>query len=272
MVEVSLPKELAVDYLTSIILLISNTPFLFMLIIIWYFNVDEYASKRILISLFETIIIGCVLKEHFQAPPLPGHNGWSFPSGHAHLCATFWLNMLINNNSAYRKIAYFIYLVALAYAMNRSGYHYPSDIIAGYIYALITQNFMQIKNTTNQPYVQNMFLAVALVVSFAFADSKSSAVIIASSISLLLVAFFVEDTNTDLSNLLKKANLAKRLIANILIILLLYFIYKASGIIASKNILPESALVAASYPIAIIVSLILIPKTIINTKRYLHWI
>lgn len=142
------------EYITKFMIFITNFgDYLYitiLIIILFIFIKNKWIGILITINSINSTIINKILKSIFVRPRpnilrLIKQGGYSFPSGHAMACMSFYglLIYLIYNSNFKTKskviLIIFLSLLILLIGISRIylGVHYPSDVIAGYIISII---------------------------------------------------------------------------------------------------------------------------------------
>lgn len=142
------------EYTTRFMIFITNFgDYLYitiLIIILFIFIKNKWIGILITINSINSTIINKILKSIFVRPRpdvlrLIKQGGYSFPSGHAMACMSFYglLIYLIYNSNFKTKskviLIIFLSLLILLIGISRIylGVHYPSDVIAGYIISII---------------------------------------------------------------------------------------------------------------------------------------
>ena len=186
------------DYLSFCLLQLSQPHFWFSLIVLGYLNLNNRIYKTILSQMMLAILTSQVLKWHFHIPPLTGHSGWSFPSGHSQIFFVFCFCIM----RAYpcRSISAFLIILLsfFPWAMVRAGHHLYIDVIAGYIYgvgSIMLHTMVRHHFIVNR--LQSKYLAVfvgaiccALLLSTVITNIAFSA-----CIALCIIIYFQYDIN-----------------------------------------------------------------------------
>jgi undecaprenyl-diphosphatase len=113
------------------------------LIVLWFRKVREVGIRAALAGLFYWLVVTPLIAEAWfrPRPPLAELGGrefifhrptYSFPSDHAGFLAAFTVTFYLNG---YRKIAaaFFVLTIVISFARIIVGFHYPTDILAGWL-------------------------------------------------------------------------------------------------------------------------------------------
>lgn len=136
------------DLLAEIVHFLGNDLFYLFAVtlVFWVFNRD--LGIKLLFALIVGSTTNAILKNLFQTPrpyvmsdeviQIVDQHGYGLPSGHMMNSLVFWGYLVYYLQKRWLVVVLGFYLVLVAWARMYGGVHYPQDIIAGFLFGLLT--------------------------------------------------------------------------------------------------------------------------------------
>ena len=252
----------------SFILLLSSSPFIICFVSFGYLNINPQVFKNIQALILLSIMINIILKEFFQMQPLPGHVGWSFPSGHSHVFSVMCVGLFIFFRSRLIFLLSIIFMCLLPFALSNYNHHYYSDSLAAYVYSIGTLGIFFTTRKIIYDIENNLliyFLSILLIVlSFFVYLALGQASFISTSITLLIFLYCSNYFYINKESLLK-LNFHQRIIINICALTGLGLIYFINNAFSSSHI-AKHIINYSTYSLCAVLISFIIPKYLIISK------
>lgn len=207
----------------------------FIIIAFFYWLYDKELTAKISFTLLINAILNGAIKDFFMAPRPIGMygirsleiataTGYSFPSGHAELTATFWTSIMLYLKTKTIYIVGIIMILSVGLSRLYLGVHWPIDVACGIIFGTISSLIIYyILNNTNQNIIDFFFICVVMISLLGLIFFKSKDFLIA--VTAFIGFYFGTILDKNFINFKRPTgyfNISLRLILGISILVLLY--------------------------------------------------
>ena len=167
--------------ITQLSLHIGHTSSYVAIIMIGFFFFKRSLFAHALILVLFTNVYNYWLKLLFKLPlpPTLGHEGFGFPSGHAHSSAVFWGWLAISFKPWWAKIICLALCSINVAAIVHAGFHYPMDVAAAIGFAVVTLTLyslcLKVPFVKQNPAILGIFLAMISLVFLGLIPTENQA-------------------------------------------------------------------------------------------------